>query len=286
MNSTLTSEEGNDEPTPNGRDPSKPRSAAVDDIAFLTRSKHRIVTLDALSEEPHSREELLEITDVSSSTIRRTLREFEERSWMSREGRRYEATQLGRFVADGVKDAVERIEVERELREVWELLPIDSHDLTVDMFSDATVTLAKATNPYGPVDRFLSLLENTGRFRFVGFDMAIVELCKDEVYRHVVNGMRADIVDPPSVSRYVIDEYPDYYEEIMQTDNFSVRVHDDLPDYGIILFDERVGITAYETDSGAVRVLLDTDDTEVCEWAESKYESYLSESRSLDSLTS
>ena len=285
MNSKLMSEDEDDEPTLNGRDPPKPRSAAVEDIAFLARSKHRVVALDALAEEPHSREELLEITDVSSSTIRRTIREFEGRSWVSREGRRYEATQLGRFVAAGIEEIVRRIEVERKLRDVWELLPIDSHDLTVKMFSDAKVTLAKSSNPYGPVDRFLSLLENTDRFRFVGFDMAIVELCKDEVYQHVVEGMRVDIVDPPSVSRYIIDEYPDYYEDIMQMDKFSVRVHDDLPDYGIILFDERVGITAYEADSGAVRVLVDTDDTEVREWAESKYESYLSESRPLDSVS-
>lgn len=50
----------------------------IDDIAYLTRSEHRTPTLVALTERPRSRSELCELAGVSSSTIRRTLDEFED----------------------------------------------------------------------------------------------------------------------------------------------------------------------------------------------------------------
>jgi len=54
----------------------------IDDIAYLVRSEHRVTTLIDLTVRPRSRSELWEAAGVSSSTIRRTLREFEERGWI------------------------------------------------------------------------------------------------------------------------------------------------------------------------------------------------------------
>lgn len=71
---------------------SRTREQPLEDIAYLARSEHRVPTLVALTVRPRSRSELWEMAGVSSSTIRRTLTEFENRGWVRKEGYKYEAT--------------------------------------------------------------------------------------------------------------------------------------------------------------------------------------------------
>ena len=246
----------------------------IEDIAYLARSEHRAPTLVALTVRPRSRSELWEMTGVSSSTIRRTLREFEERKWIRRDGYRYEATPLGAFVATAVADLIERVETERKLRNVWHLLPDEASGFSVEMCADAVVTIADAEDPYRPVNRFVSLLRDTDAFRFAGLDVAMLEPCKEELCERIVEGVEAEIINPPRVANYVRSTCPELFSEALQSGNLTVRLHDDLPTYGVCLFDDRVAISAYDTDSVTVRVLVDTDAPEAREWAESVYATY------------
>lgn len=257
--------------------------SSIDDIAFLARSDHRVTALDALAERPRSRSDLRATTGVSSSTIGRTLREFENRRWIDRNGHRYEATQLGAFVASSMRELIERIETERKLREVWRLLPTEARGFIVEMGSDAVVTVAEAGDPYRPVNRFVSLLRETERFRFVGFDLALLDPCRDELCERIIDGMRTEIIDPPNVARYVLTTYPELSAETLASGNLTVRLHESLPGYGICLFDDRTAISGYNPD-GTVRVVVDTDSPEIREWAESTYESYRREARPLSSF--
>ncbi|WP_331236562.1 helix-turn-helix transcriptional regulator [Natronorarus salvus] len=254
--------------------------STLSDIEFLARSPYRVSALAALSETSRSRRELQELTEASSSTVGRLLCEFEKRRWVQKNGHRYEATQLGAFVAGGMAELIDRIETERALRDVWGLISADVDGLSIEMVSDATVTVAVAEDPYRPVNRFVTLLEGTERFRFVGFDLALVEPCRDDFRRLIVAGMETEIVDPPGVARYVVSTYREHCSESIESGNLTIRVHDDLPTYGLALFDDRVGISGYDPDSGSVRVLIDTDSREVREWAETTYESYREEARS------
>ena len=253
----------------------------LDDIGFLARSEHRVTALTALAERPRSRADLQTLTGASTSTIGRTLREFEQRRWISRNGHRFEATRLGAFVASGMQELVERLETEHDLRSVWQWLPTEASGFTVEMGVGAVVTNAEIDDPYGPVNRFVSLLRQTDRFRFVGFDVALLEPCKDELSQRIVDGMRTEIIDPPSVARYILSTHEEHCSEPLKSGNLTVRLHDDLPPYGISLFDDRIGISGYDPDGGTVQVLLDTDAPEAREWAESTYESYRREARPL-----
>lgn len=84
------------------------------DISFLTRSEHRVVSLVAMAVRPRSRSELGEMTGASSSTIRRTLRQFEDRHWIARDGYQYETTELGAFIAATMSDLLDRFETKFE----------------------------------------------------------------------------------------------------------------------------------------------------------------------------
>jgi len=258
--------------------------APLGDIEFLARSPYRIGALSALAEEPRNRTELQEAIDASSSTVGRLLREFEERRWIRRTGHEYETTQLGTFVASGMAELLERIETERQLRAVWSELPIDSCELPVEAVTDATVTVAEASAPYRPVDRFVSLLEDTDRFRFLGSELALIEPCRTEVCQLVVDGMRAEIIDPPGVAIDVLETYPELCARTLDTGNVTVYLHEDLPEYSLCLLDDRVAIPGYDPVSGTVRALIDTGTDAAREWAESTFALYRREAEPLPPL--
>ncbi len=251
-----------------------PSGSTIDDIGYLTRSDHRVPALVALAVRPRSRSELVEETGVSSSTIRRTIGEFEDRGWVTKTDYQYEATQLGGFVASAMADLLEQVETERKLRDVWQWLPGDEDGFSIEMCSDAVVTVADADDPYRPVNRFLSLLQETDRFRFTGFDVALLEPCKDDLCRQIVDGMDTELINPPRVANYVRSNCPELFSEALDSGNLTFRLHDDLPSYGVGILDRRIVVSAYDPDSVTVRVLIDTDDPEARDWAESTYESH------------
>jgi predicted transcriptional regulator len=256
-------------------------SNAVDDVAYLTRSEHRVLVLEALAEQPRSRAEIRELSGVSSSTVSRTLREFEARRWIVRNGPRYEATQLGAFVAAGMRSLLDRLETERRLRDVWHWFPDSVQELHPELLADAVVTVAAVDDPYRPVNRFVTLLRGTDRFRFVGFDLGLLEPCRDELCERIIEGMVTEIIDPPAVARYIRTTYPEQSERTLESGNLTVLLHEGLPTYGLSLFDDRVGICGCYPGSGTVRVFIDTDSPAVRKWAESTYESYRREARPL-----
>ncbi|WP_265110115.1 helix-turn-helix transcriptional regulator [Halosolutus halophilus] len=249
-------------------------NSPIDDVEFLARSDHRVTALAALARRPQSRADLRAMTGVSQSTIGRTLRAFEDRCWITREGRHYEATQLGAFVAAGMQELLDRLETEQTLRDVWQLLPDEADGFTIEMVSDAVVTVAAADDPYRPVNRFTSLLRETDRFRVVGFDVALLEPCRDELCQRIVAGMHAEIIASPSVANYIRSTDPEQFASALENGNLTVRLRDDLPPYGVGIFDDRVAISGTDPTSGTVQTLIDTDDPAAREWAESTYESY------------
>ncbi|MXR20384.1 helix-turn-helix transcriptional regulator [Halobacterium bonnevillei] len=254
--------------------PPQAKGAPIDDISYLARSEHRVPTLVALTARPRSRSELWEMAGVSKSTIRRTLTEFEERGWIRKEGYKYEATQLGSYVASAMLDVVERVETEQELRNVWDWLPGEDNDFTIEMCSEAVVTVADADDPYRPVNRFVSLVEQTDRFRFVGLDVAMLEPCKEELCQQIIDGMHAECINPPRVAEYIRSTCPELFSEALASGNLTIHLHDDLPSYGVSILDQRVAISGYDPDSVTVRVLVDTDSPDAREWAESTYDTY------------
>ncbi|MFA9425510.1 helix-turn-helix transcriptional regulator [Natronorubrum sp. A-ect3] len=258
------------------------KDTALDDIEFIVRSEHRVTTLEAVAAAPQSQVALQELTGASRSTIGRTLREFDARYWVQQDGARYEATPLGAFVASSVQELLERIETERKLRLVWEWLPDEVSDVLIEMGADAVVTVARSDDPYQPVNRFVSLLSETERFRFVGADQALLEPCKDELRRRIVDGMTTEIIDPPAVARHILSTYPDHCAGPLESGNLTVLVHDDLPAYGLCLFDDRVGLCGYNADNGTVQTLLDTDTPAAREWAESTYDARRRDARPLE----
>lgn len=249
-------------------------SSTIEDISYLTRSEHRVGVLVAVAARPRSRSELGEITGASSSTIRRTLRDFEDRNWVRRDGYQYETTDLGEFIAGAMVDLLDRFETERQLRSVWEFLPESMSGFSLDMCLDARVTVSAPEDPYRPVSRFTDLLETTDAVRFAGFDVAMLEPSRSALCDRIVEGMATELIAPPRVVQYIRTTYPEEFQEALASGNLTVRVHEELPPYGVGVFDERIAIACYDSEGVTVRVLIDTAGEDCIEWAESVYDRY------------
>jgi predicted transcriptional regulator len=252
------------------------------DIAYLARAEHRVPTLAALTERPRSRSELCELTEVSSSTMRRTLDQFGDRLWIRKDGYQYVATRLGEAIASGMADLIERVETERKLRSIWQWLPTAISEFPFETWSELSITVAEPDAPYRPVGRFKSLLRETTTLRFLRPEVALMDPCFDLLHQLIGEGMDVTLIDRPECHTYFLSTYPNRSSEMIKQDNFTTLEHDDLPPYGVSLLDERVAISCYERDSGTVHALIDTDAPAVREWAKSVYETHRSDARRLE----
>jgi len=256
--------------------------STLDDVRFLVDSENRVDALTALREGPCDRDELQATTGASAPTVGRVLGDFEERGWVRRDGHEYELTKPGAYVADHFTNFFDRMDTERRLRDIWQWLPSELSDFTLELVADSVVTVGEPGDPYGPANRCASLYRETEQLR--GFDAALTAPHHfEELYHQIVDGMNTEIIFPPTVSENIASTYPKKASEVLESDSFTLWLHDGLPLYRVLIFDDRVGIGGYDADSGVLQVYVDTDAPEARTWAKSTFASYRREARCITS---
>jgi predicted transcriptional regulator len=254
---------------------------SVEEIEFLVRSAHRVGVLAALSEAPCDRAELCEATEASSPTMGRVLADFEERGWVVRDGRPYELTRLGEFVAEELVEFCESMATERKLRDVWRWLPSEMSRFDVELFEDAVVSYPGPGYPSQPLERIAELVGGTESLR--GFGATVVKSNNLEAaFTRILNGMESEYVYDPAVFEAVYSWNPELVTEATALENCTHLVHDSLPDgdrCGLVILDERVAICCHDGPVGALRAVVDTDSPAAREWAESVYQQVRNDAR-------
>jgi predicted transcriptional regulator len=254
-------------------------STPVEDIEFLARSEHRVNALGALAAGPQSRDDLRAVIGASNATVGRLLNEFDKRTWITRDGHRYELTPLGEFIADGFFDLVERFETERSIRDVWQWFPTDL-GFTIEMFTGATVTLQDQRNPYCPNPRYAELVETSESLREIRTVPHKEENLR-MVLERAVAGMEVELVLSREVLTYTVAFAPDLANEGLKNGNLVLLVHDDLPG-GFWIFNGHVGTCCRDCETGLSRAVIDTSTSEAQAHARSLYDSYRSEATAFD----
>jgi predicted transcriptional regulator len=258
--------------------------SAVRNIEFLARSDHRVAALEALSEEPHDRRDLRAVTGASDPTIGRVVRDFEDRSWIVRDGPDYELSPLGAFVTERFFELREGMRTAETLREVWQWLPREMEGFTVEHFEDAVVAYPGPNYPYTPVERVTHLLESTDSIR--GLGTTIYKSGNLDVFcRRVIDGMETEYLYSPPVLQAIVDWNPELTARAFECDNCTILLHDGLPDdtrCGLNIMDDCIGICGHDPDTAQLEAVIDTTSTEAREWAETVYEQCRTEARSFD----
>lgn len=141
-------------------------AAALEDVAYLSRSANRVAILDALSAGSFSRGELADRTGVSRTTLDRIVNELEERGWAERttDGT-YRATAQATHLMRRFRPFIASVEALHELDEAIAWLPIEELSIGLEHFSDAVVRRPRADDPVEAVEFMADLLEDASEFR-------------------------------------------------------------------------------------------------------------------------
>lgn len=258
--------------------------ATLDDIEFLASSDHRVGVLDALASGPCDRDDLRTATGASSPTLGRILADFQDRHWIERDGKTYQLTDLGEFVADQFEGFRDAMAYQRRLREVWRWLPHEIDGFSVELFTDVVVSQPGPGYPYEPVERLTDLITTTRTMR--GFGMALLKSGNLEpFFENALNGLECEYIYPPAVFEKLLSWDEETVVEAATRANYTVLLHNDLPlndRCGICLFDDRVSVCCYDPETGTLQSLVDTGSDEMRTWAESYYEQLRDEARPLD----
>lgn len=88
----------------------------------------------------------------------------------------------------------------------------------------------------------------------------------------IEDGIEIEVIDRPRCLQYFTETYPDVASSSFACDNLTVLVSEDLPPYGVGLFeDDAIAISCHERDTGAVKMLLEARQPAAWEWATSHF---------------
>ncbi len=236
--------------------------------------------LEALREEPLDRREIEARLDVSRATSHRFTQWLDEQGFVEKRDGRFQLTGPGEAVADEV------LRFEANVRTVHRLSPLldavceDHQEFVLEPFVDANVTLAEPDDPYQPVERFLSLLDESESFR--GFNTThMAPLVLGEFHHQIFEETDTEIIYLPLIVEKLFETYPERAREATESGHLALRTREELP-YGLAIFDDRVGIGGYDEDTGLMQVFVDTDTQIAREWAERVYASVRADSEPLE----
>jgi predicted transcriptional regulator len=138
---------------------------AIDDIAYLSRSKNRIRILAALATEAFTRRKLGEETNTARTTLDRIINELEERDWVRRSADGdYTVTPTGERIAAESTRFVGAIEAIHGLGEAVSWLPHEELTVGLQHFRDATVLRPQPNATAAPSTYVTQLLQEATEF--------------------------------------------------------------------------------------------------------------------------
>lgn len=240
----------------------------------------RAPMIAALRESALDRRALEERLGISKSTVHRNTTSLADLGLIVRSDGEYKLTEFGEAVAEVVATFEAGIQTTVRLAPLFEVISDIRPRCPIEAFSDATVTTSDSGDPFGPLARFVSLVQETETLRM--FDSyAVAPTYMDEIHGRVLDGLTTEVIERPDIALDIMENYPRKCVELCASEFLTMRLHDALP-FGLVVFDSRIGIGIRDQVSGTPRAFIDTDTPEARAWGEELFESYWSEATRLD----
>lgn len=247
-----------------------------EDVSQLLRvTLQRADTLAAFRDNPLRRAEVESELDVSRTTAHRIVTVLTEHELAERVDGGYALTAFGEFAAEEILRVRRRFEAADRLRPLLDAIASAPADFEVSWFANSSVVESSPGDPYAPLERFIELVKVTDSLN--GFDTtSIAPMFVEDIRAEVVGGMQTSIVYQPSVVEQLADNYGDELADAMDSGHLELFTHGELP-FGLALFDERIGVGAYDERTGMLSAFVDTDDPDAYVWGQQLYETYRDE---------
>lgn len=255
---------------------------------LLALAVRRKAALAALATEPHHRRELQETLDASKTTCHRIIRSFREAGLIRQTDGGYTLTELGQAVESKVTDFERGVQTAIDLEPLLTAAEAAAVEIDIDLFSDATITHPTPEDPSPPVERFLELFRDSETIRTIDRTSFAPPLYIEEMLEMSMEHDRTGVaVLPESVIETRFAEYPDLHRRVADADApIRYRAHDAVP-FGLTVFDDdHIGLRAYDDETGAPVVFVDTDDPAAVEWGIETFEHYYEASTPVSAVDS
>jgi predicted transcriptional regulator len=246
----------------------------IDDVAFLARSENRIAILGHLTdEEPHSRDELMDASDVSRPTLSRILDDLETRTWIKQRGQTCRITSLGIWVHEEFTELLGTMETAQKLRDVIEWLPTDTLAFDLNCLTDSTITLPSQSDPLAPMNRASTLGRTADKSRLVTH--AFPAPCLNAHRQAVASGRGRfhAVITPRVIETMAEPAHESPFVDLLASERADVSVYEgDIP--RVVGINDGVVYFGIDDQKGAPLALIETDDETVLTWAEETFETY------------
>lgn len=239
--------------------------------------------LEVLLEESLDRREIEERLDVSRATSHRYTQWLDEQEFAEKADGRFKLTWRGEVIAEEVLRFEANVRTAHRLTPLLNAVCDDHREFIVEPFVDATITVAEPDDPYRPVERFITLVNESETFR--GFNTThMAPLILGEFHQRMFDEIDAEIIYLPHIMEKLFETYPERAREAIDRGDLALRTRDELP-YGLAIFDDCVGIGGYDETTGLMQVFVDTNAPIAWEWAERVYAAVRADSKPLEKQT-
>lgn len=257
-------------------------NTALDEIEFLARSPNRIRVLDALTAEPIERYDIEDATGVSRATLGRILDDFEERGWVTREGRQYETTHVGNYVAREFTGLVERFEPVPALNQVGQWFPQEGFGFDLGCLTGVEIIRSSKSDALAPTTHIAKRLRTADRARVITYSVLpdVMEVC----WRGTVNGSLEfeSVLDRGALGSFGTDpELVNQAQEMFESGQAEIFWYEGTIPSTVFIIDDVV-LLCLSGGEGAPHAVIETDNETVRSWAESTIDTYCREGERLD----
>ncbi len=262
--------------------------AALEDVAYLSRSANRVRILETLADGPHTRRELMDATGVSRTTLGRILNELAERGWTERNADgRYGATRTGEHVAASFLPLIDAMATVRSLGEAASWLPASVHDVGIDAFRAATVHRPNQNAPASFAGELVDRIGPAEEVRTLTYlappEHSVAELLHDRIRDA---GVDSEFVLAGGLADHIAEnpERRDRWRESVEA-GAAVYDYDGHIACNLFVIDGTVLVVNTSPEDGPPGAFVESDDPRALEWAEDLVASYREEAERLDAET-
>ena len=253
----------------------------LDDIAFLSRSNHRVDALQELADGGRTRRELREATGTSQPTIGRVLDGFRERGWIAADGDAFVLTPLGRVLTDAFTDLMDTVRTVQDLHELDVQLPFDEVGFDLESLTEARITTPSQGDATKHVRREQELAERAERVRFFcnSAHPHTVAVYRDRV---VEDGQRLEAVIAGEALGAAADDsvMRGHLHDLLASDRTTIYRYDGVVDVMLGILGDTAVIQPLD-EAGNPRAIIDTDDQTIVDWVADRLASYRSEAEEI-----
>ncbi|WP_247003615.1 helix-turn-helix transcriptional regulator [Halosolutus gelatinilyticus] len=231
-------------------------------IGYLSGSPVRVAILDELTDGPAKPADLVSATDVSRTTVHRSLTELGDRGWIDRVDGGYAATTIGELALETYRRARTRFRTIERFEPFLAHVDVDAAELEVDWLETAELVTASETRPHQPVewyaDRVAVAAEEGAEFRGVS---PVVNRQLVQIHTPIIEGgTQTSLVIDEATCRAAAEQYAPQFRESIALDHYELYVTEKPLSTGLSLAGETVFLGAYDSNGRLVVVLESTDD--------------------------